>query len=227
MSNVGELVEFISEQLNDADAGNENIRWTKDLVRKYITNAVIATASLAPSLFSMPKEITLARDTCVHEICDECDKFGGILAVDGNECSSEKNLGKKHRKLLSHFSDSVCESTSEAYETGGVEFSNKTPCIFLTANKTPLNRDVKALVSCVEYPDRDEMKAQGDDFVLPRAICGELSSAVYEHILYQAREKDLEIDSSQPQQTSHFNRFLLLVRGYLAADDRFEELQEA
>ena len=238
MCTVGELVDFIQQQLNDTEPGNQGCTWSRDLIRQYILNAVSMTSSRRPDLFTETFDIEL-KPGCVHYICDHCTKFGGVLSVGNDSCEVEPEYSKASQKLLRRFNQTLSDSdnrhclntiaagkavTAENYTHGGIDYDPKNPCVFRTVNPVPAG-GITATIYCARLPDVSEL---GDDNAeLPEAACGEARNAVIEYVLYQAYEKDHELDTARDKQQLHFNSFVTLLGLNDQATDKYYEERDS
>lgn len=222
---VGGFVDLATQQLNDAESGNSNCTWSRDLIRQYVQTAVSVVAGTRPDLFTTVKDIDL-EPGCIHYICEECDEFNEVMSVDGNDCAVESEPSKYGTKLATKFAAlgatcSLADGYGEAgsYEHGGITYDKNNPCYFKTVNAVPA-RGVTAKVSCVKTPSTDDLTY--DDAELPPAVCAKGKAAVLEYVMYLALEKDLESEVGSVKQPMHFNNFVTLLRLNERASDRYQ-----
>ena len=227
MCTLGEFVDFVKSQLNDADPDDNCATWSRALVAQYIINAISTTSSRRPDLFTETVEIELSPG-CIHYICDTCSTFGGVLSVDGNSCAVDEEPSEYGRKLQARLAGSTYGQCSPivsfdeegSYEHGGISYDPKNPCVFRTKNPVP-DRGVIATIYCAKTPDTSSITSE--DSELPSAACGQARNAVLEYALYQAYEVDQELDTASEKQQMHFNNFVTLLQLNDQATDKYNQ----
>lgn len=198
------------EGCEGADSGTGDwLIWPTSVIRKVVKEAIAAVYAAHPDIFAEPKEIILARGRCLHLLCGDCMQVTSILSVDGFDCNelSEEDPEEQSLDFLQCLYPSACKSPGTcgvpdgAYDPGWWRKDEGNPCAIRFKNPTPKDRDVKALVSCVDPCTLDCTKP------LPARVCAEAFTAIIDNALFRLYSRDHK-DGMMPEiAKAHWNAY--------------------
>lgn len=194
-----------------ADTGTGDwLIWPRSVLLKVVKEAIAAVYAVHPDIFAVPKEVTLDRGRCLHILCDECMQVTSVMSVDGYDCNEMDEEDKEEESLdfLACLYPDTCKAPGTcglpkgAYDPGWWRKDEGNPCAIRFKNPTPTDRDVKALVSCVDPCVLDCTKP------LPHRVCTEAFTAIIDNALFRLYLRDHKDGTMPALAQAHWNSYI-------------------
>lgn len=207
----GSLIDLASRQLNDAEPGHSNIRWTRADLLAYLNEALCMLAIVRPNIFLGTQEIELKQGVVqtLPPGVKALYAIEGTLQKDGS--LSAKRPSKSDIYLSRWFNDPC--ATARALR-GATEYvvasysvdANDKQMFKVQPPVPPPPPAVKVLARVLKAPRG--LTEEGDD---PGVDCCYVP-ALLEWMLYRAYGVDDESASSPQRSREHFAAFLAILQ---------------
>lgn len=176
---IAEIIDDLSVDLNDAEAGHEFERWTRDQLRSYITEIFIVIAREFRDEFIKQTVVHIEpgedwQSTCactdILRVIGESDSCGNII----------RRLSRK-RDIEANYWDGTllhCSVSAKNYQIQDYEISKTDPSKFRVIPPVPYGQTKYVVVECYSTPDvrsydadvPDEFVAMVKQWALYRAL---------------------------------------------------------
>lgn len=163
--------------------------WKRDIIFKAVKESLATLINFRPDIFAEYKEMALERGRCIHIFCEDCIRIVDVTSVDGRDCNRIKEYDDDGDDkdsldflecLYPDCKPPKCDITDEgAYDPGWWALEEYSPCTVRFENPTPKDRDVKALVQCVDPCILDCKKP------LPPIVCAEFFQIIVDNALFR------------------------------------------
>ncbi|QUO23831.1 hypothetical protein KEH57_09530 [Burkholderia cenocepacia] len=220
MTTVRSLVDEVSALLNDAEPDFANIRWTRDEVREYATDAALQVATLRPELFEHTETLMLSPgerqslpdDTMFERIDGTLNDKGELM---GRPYRADATVSRVASRWFGDWSSRcACCVEARTYVLESWTFDPAIPSTFFVAPPVPPGKPVRVLAVLSRVPAATDE----DDAI---AIDPRFHNALIEFMLYRAFSKDEDSQASVARSERHKQHFYEMLGLQRQAESRF------